>query len=54
MVPRAPPTVVPLPVLRLDWETLATLDSMLSKLLDLDVCPTPSHPPIGFVAQLTN
>jgi hypothetical protein len=27
---------------------------MQSKLLDLDACPTPSHPPAGFVAQPTN
>jgi hypothetical protein len=42
MVPRASPAVVPPPILRPDWETLAWLASTWSKLLDLDVCPTPS------------
>jgi hypothetical protein len=42
MVPRAPPVVAPLPVFRLDWETLARLDSTRSKPLNLDVCPTPT------------
>jgi hypothetical protein len=54
MVSRAPPAVAPLPVLRPDWETLARLDSMRSKPLDLDACPTPSHPHIDFEAQPTN
>jgi hypothetical protein len=27
---------------------------MRNKPLDLDTCPTPSHPPVGFVAQPTN
>jgi hypothetical protein len=39
MVPRAPSTVAPPPVLRPDWETLA---------------PCRLHPPISFVAQPTN
>jgi hypothetical protein len=42
MVPRAPPVVAPSPVFRLDWETLAKLASMPSKLLDLDACPVPT------------
>jgi hypothetical protein len=39
MVPRAPPVVAPLPVFRLDWETLAKLASTPRKRLDLDACP---------------
>jgi hypothetical protein len=54
MVPHAPPTVAPMPVLRQDWETVDRLASTRSKPLDLDMCPTPSHPPVGFVAQPTN
>jgi hypothetical protein len=54
MVPRAPPAIASPPVLRSDWETLARLASTWSKLLNLDACPTPSHPPVGFVAQPTN
>jgi hypothetical protein len=42
MVPRAPPIVVPPPVFRPDWETLARLASTPSKPLDLDVCPAPT------------
>jgi hypothetical protein len=38
MMPRAPPTIAPPPV----WETLARLAFTLSKLLDLDACPTPT------------
>ncbi len=54
MVPRAPPVSTPPPVFRPNWETLVRLASTRSKPLDLDMCPTPSHPPIGFVAQPTN
>jgi hypothetical protein len=54
MVPPAPPVVAPPPGLRSDWETLIQLASMRSKPLDLDACPRHLHPPIGFVAQLTN
>jgi hypothetical protein len=32
--------VTPLPVLRLDWETLIKLTYRRSKMLDLDACPT--------------
>jgi hypothetical protein len=53
MVPRAPPAVTPPPVLRPDWKTLARLASTWSKPLDLDACPMPSQPPVGFVAQPT-
>jgi hypothetical protein len=53
MVPRAPPTVATLPVLRSDWETLPRLTSTWSKPLDLYVCPT-SLPSVGFEAQTTN
>jgi hypothetical protein len=37
-----------------NWEILAWLASTRSKLLDLDVCPMPSHPPVDFEAQPTN
>jgi hypothetical protein len=51
MVPHAPPTVAPPPVLRPEWETLVWLASRRSKPLDLDT----RHPPsVGFVAQPTN
>jgi hypothetical protein len=39
IMPRAPPTVTPPPVLRLDWKTLARITSTWSKPLDLDACP---------------
>jgi hypothetical protein len=42
MMSRAPPVVAPPPVFRADWETLARLASMPSKLLDLDGCPVPT------------
>jgi hypothetical protein len=42
MVPHASPTVVPLPVLRPDWKTLARLASSWSRPLDLNVCPASS------------
>ncbi len=42
MVPRAPPVVAPPSFFRPDWETLARLASMPSKLLDLDACPAPT------------
>jgi hypothetical protein len=54
MVPRAPASIAPLPVLRPDWETLARLAFTRSKLLDLDACPTLSYPPVSFVMQPTN
>jgi hypothetical protein len=37
-----------------NWETLAQLASTWSKPLDLNVCPMPSHPPVGFKVQPTN
>jgi hypothetical protein len=39
MMPRAPPVVAPLLVLRQNWETLARLASRRSKPPDVDVCP---------------
>jgi hypothetical protein len=42
MVPHAPHVIVPPPVLRPDWETLARLAFKWSKLSDLDAYPTPS------------
>jgi anaerobic selenocysteine-containing dehydrogenase len=54
MMPHAPPAVVPLPILRPDWEILVQLASRRSKPLDLDVCPMSNHPPIRFLAQPTN
>jgi hypothetical protein len=54
IVPRAPPTVVSPPVLRPDWEILARLASTWSKPIYPDVCTTPSHPSVDFVAQPTN
>jgi hypothetical protein len=53
-MPRAPPIITPPPVLRPDWKTLAWLAFRRSKPPDLDMCPAPNHPPIGFVAQLIN
>jgi hypothetical protein len=47
-------TVAPPPVLRPEWETLVILASTRSKPLDLNACPTMSHPPVGFMAQPTN
>jgi hypothetical protein len=54
MVPRAPPAIAHPPVLKPDWKTLARLASTRSKPLDLNACPAPMHPPVDFVAQLTN
>jgi hypothetical protein len=51
-MPHVPPIITSPPVLRSDWKTLARLASRRSKSPDLDACPTPKHPPIGFVAQL--
>jgi hypothetical protein len=38
MMPHAPPAVVPSPVLRQNWETLARLASQRSNPLDVDAC----------------
>jgi hypothetical protein len=54
MVSRAPPAVAPPPVLRPDWKILAWLAFTRIRSLDLNVCPTSSHPPVGFVAQPTD
>jgi hypothetical protein len=37
-----------------NWETLSWLASAWSKRLDLDACPSPSHPAVGFEGQLIN
>jgi hypothetical protein len=39
MMPRAPPTVAPSPILSQNWETLARLASWWSNPLDVDTCP---------------
>jgi hypothetical protein len=39
MMPHAPPTVAPSPILRQNWETLAWLASRWRKPPDLDACP---------------
>jgi hypothetical protein len=39
MIPCAPPTVAPPPVLRQNWETLTQLALQGSKLLGVDACP---------------
>jgi hypothetical protein len=54
MLSHAPPIIAPPSVLRLDWEILPRFASHQSKLLDLDLCPTLNHPPIGFMAQPIN
>jgi hypothetical protein len=54
MVSCAPSNITPPLVSRPDWKTLIRLASTRSKLQDLDACPTPSHPPVGFMAQPIN
>jgi hypothetical protein len=42
MVSRAPPVIMPPPVFRPDWKTLARIASTPSKLLYLNACPVPT------------
>jgi hypothetical protein len=42
ILPRVPPVITSLPILRPDWEILTRLASSRSKLSDLDACPVPS------------
>jgi hypothetical protein len=53
-MPCVSPAVAPPPVLMPHWETLVILTSTLSNPLDLDAYLMSLHPPVGFIAQLTN